>query len=124
MVAALPVKAQPTEDGVRTLLSRLEQAVQTGEPADYSELLLPAVSAAPASASRASNFTALEFRRGVTRVVIQERDRQDLPGTLPGNGYRLVVDAMIEYGDRGRVATWQLDIRRVDETEWLIADQE
>jgi hypothetical protein len=123
-ISAVPSAGQPTDDGVRGLLTRLEQALQSGEADSYSELLWPAVSAAPASASRAYNFTALEFRPGVTRVIVQERDRQDLPGTLPGNGYRLVVDAFVEYGDRARVATWQLDIRRVDETEWRIADQE
>ena len=123
-ISAVPAAGQPTDDGVRTLLTRLEQALQTGEADNYTELLLPAVSAAPASASRAYNFTALEFRSGVTRVIVLERDRQDLPGTLPGNGYRLVVDAFVEYGDRARVATWQLDIRRVDESEWRIADQE
>jgi hypothetical protein len=123
-LAALPARGQPEDDAVRRLLNRFEQALIGGNPASYSELLLPSVNATPASASRASNFTALEFRPGISRVVIHERDRQDLLGTLPGNGYRLFVDVFLEYGDRARIATWQIDVRRVDDNEWRIADQE
>ena len=35
-----------------------------------------------------------------------------LQGTLPGEGYRLVVEVFMETGPRGRIATWHLDIRR------------
>jgi hypothetical protein len=129
VVAALLVapaaRAQDPDDlAVRRLLDQFQQILQAGDQAAYTSLLLPAVTATPASASRASNFTALEFRGGATRAVIQERDRQPLPGTLPGNGYRIVVDTFVEYGDRARIATWQLDLRKVDAQEWLIADQE
>ena len=60
---------------------------------------------------------ALEFfdamvPQGITRVVVKERDRSALQGTLPGEGYRLVVEVFIETGPRGRIATWRLDIRR------------
>jgi hypothetical protein len=48
----------------------------------------------------------------MTRVVIQERDRSQLAGRLPGDGYRLVVDVFQEYGSRGRVSTWWLDLTR------------
>jgi hypothetical protein len=123
-VSSAAAQDPAVDAGIRRLLDRFEQTLQAGDAAEYSTLLVPAVTAAPASASRASNFTALEFRPGVTRVVIQERDRQGLAGSLPGNGYRLTVDAFVEYGDRARIATWQLDIRRVGEADWLIADQE
>ena len=60
---------------------------------------------------------ALEFfdamvPQGITRVVVKERDRSALQGTLPGEGYRLVVEVFMETGPRGRIATWRLDIRR------------
>ena len=31
---------------------------------------------------------------------------------LPGEGYHLVVEVFMETGPRGRIATWNLDIRR------------
>ena len=51
-----------------------------------------------------------------------------LAGSLPGHGYRLMVDVMAEFGSRARVATWRLDVKRTGaagtDTEWTIADQE
>ncbi len=103
---------------IRALLQRVEQAALRADPAAYLALL-----AGTADRNSATEFLADEFRPGATRVVIQERDRQALAGTLPGNGYSLTVDAFMEYGDRARVATWQLDIKRVDD-DWRIAGQE
>ena len=125
-LGALPLQAQPADEdaGIRRLLDRFETALRASDRNAFNQLLVPAVLATPAAASRASNFTALEFRQGATRAVIQERDRQALPGTLPGNGFRLMVDAFIEYGARARIATWQLDVRRANETDWLISDEE
>jgi hypothetical protein len=118
--SAPPSHAQDADDAaIRRLLDRLEKVVQSGEAGGYGDLLAPT-----ASTVRAANFTALEFRPGATRVVIQERDRQALPGTLRGNGYRLVVDALIEFGSSARIATWQLDLRKIDAAEWLVGDQE
>jgi hypothetical protein len=117
------VYAQPS-DGVRLMLTSLENALMTGRPESYNSLVVTNVLEAPASAARAASFAGSEFRAGATRVVIQERDRQNLVGTLAGNGFRLIVDAFVEYGNRARVATWQLDIRRVAADEWRILDQE
>ena len=36
------------------------------------------------------------------RRACSERDRQALPGTLPGDGYRLIVDVFAEFGRRAR----------------------
>ena len=77
-----------------------------------------------ANRERATTFTTLEFRPGSTRAVVIERDRQNLPGRRAGRGYRLMVDLFVEFGDRARAATWQLDIRKIDDVEWRIADQE
>ena len=64
---------------------------------------------------------------GVNRSVLQERDRIPLAGE-PGNGFRLMVDVMSEFGSRARVATWQLDVKRTGAAgapnEWTIANQE
>ena len=57
-------------------------------------------------------------------MVVLERDRQPLVGTLPGLGYQILVDAFFEYGDRARIASWQLDVKRIDDVEWRLADVE
>ena len=119
---ASPAPAQ--SDGVRMMLTAFENALVSGRSESYNNLLMPTILEAPASAARAASFAESEFRPGATRAVIQERDRQNLVGALAGNGFRLVVDAFVEYGDRARVATWQLDIRRVGEDDWKILDQE
>ena len=50
--------------------------------------------------------------QGITRVVVRNAIDRALQGTLPGEGYRLVVEVFMETGPRGRIATWRLDIRR------------
>ena len=56
------------------------------------------------SRERALDFAASELMPGVNRSVLQERDRMPLPGTPPGNGYRLMVDVMSPSSDRGRAS--------------------
>jgi hypothetical protein len=120
VLAPAQAALQANDDArVRTLLQRLEQAIRTGDPATYLNLLAPS-----ADRRRAENFLGVEIRPGVTRAVVIERDRQQLPGTLPGNGYRLMVDAFIEQGNRARIGTWQIDVKKIDDVEWRLADQE
>jgi Peptidase family M1 domain len=119
--AAAPAQNPPDSDGVRGLLQRLERIVAAGDrPAYAAELSETADSAA------ALEFAGTELAPGATRVVMRERDREALTGTLPGNGYRLSVDVFTEFGNRARNATWQLDVKRIgqggDEV-WRIADQ-
>ena len=65
---------------------------------------------------------------GITRAVIRERDRAPLEGTLPGDGYRLMIEIFTGRGSRARIDTWRLDIRRVptetSEDEWRVAGQQ
>ena len=120
-LGAAPLDAQPAPDdlGVRALLQQIEEAAQQGNPAAYTALL-----GAGANPSQAADFAAVEFVPGSTRVVIQERDRQRLNGVPPGEGFALTVDAFMEYGDRARIATWRIDIRKSSATDWRIAGQE
>jgi Peptidase family M1 domain len=115
--------SQQAPDGVTVLLRRFEQAIQNADAGAHLALL-----ADSADRTRATNFAGTELLPGATRVVIQERDRQPLPGTLPDNGYRLMVDAFAEYGGRARIATWLIDVKRVGTAgsaqEWAIADEE
>jgi len=110
-------------DGIRLLLARMERVLQTADGAGYVASL-----ADSADRNRARDFISSELLPGARRAVIQERDRQALAGTLPGNGYRLVVDTFADYGSRARAATWRLDVKRTGEPgtdrEWTIADEE
>ncbi len=117
-LAAAAVQAGPDDVKIRVLLQHVEQIAQRGDSGAYLELL-----AESADRKHASEFADLEFHPVPARVVIQERDRQPLPGTLPGNGYSLTVDTFMDYGGRGRVATWQLSVKRVED-DWRIAGQE
>src|SRR5262249_11076226 len=110
----------PQRYAARELLQRTEQIVQAGAPTSYSALL-----ADSADRERARSFAEFELAPGLTRAVIQERDRAPLAGALPGNGYQLIVDVFTEAGNRARVATWRLDLKRTrDDPTWRIADQE
>ena len=112
--------APPTDVRVRELLQQLEQAMQSGQTTRYLSLLSES-----ADRTAARDFADSEIAPGVTRVVIQERDREPLLGTLPGNGYRLLVDAFIESRARARVVTWRIDIRRPSDADpWRIVEQE
>ena len=108
-------------DGVRVLMQRLERTVQAGDAAAYAALL-----SETADRTAARDFATTELAAGATRVVIREREREPLAGTLPGNGYRLSVDVFTEFGNRARNSTWRLDVKRIgDERDesWRIADQ-
>jgi len=123
LCAAVPARAQQSDDGVRLLLERIERVVRAGDTAAYFALLADA-----ADRTRARDFAGSELMPGVSRSVLQERDRIPLAGAPPGNGYRLMVDVMAEFGSRARVATWQLDVKRTGvagtASEWTIADAE
>jgi hypothetical protein len=114
------VAVQADDEGrIRTLLAGVERTLRSNDRSGFQALLAPS-----ADATRAQNFITLEFRPGATRAVVIERDRQPLTGTLPGLGHRVLVDVFVEYGDRARIASWQLDLKRIDDVEWRVADTE
>jgi hypothetical protein len=108
-------------DPVAVLLGRIEAAVLDGKPERYLDLL-STLADRPAAAS----FVKAVATPGLTRVVIRERDRVDLAGTLPGEGYRLLVEVLRESGQQADVTTWRLDVRRRgnDVLDWGILSQE
>ena len=125
-LASVPSRTGVTRaqtDGVASLLRSLEHAVQSGDARVHRALL-----SETADAGAAAAFAAAEFPRGLTRVVLQERDRQPLTGTSPGSGHRLVVEAFEQSGDRARVATWQIDVKRAGglqlADDWRIAGEQ
>lgn len=113
----------PALDGIVRLLLKLEQIMQAGAPEAYLGLL-----SAVAIRDLARDASRELVVPGITRAVIRERDRAPLEGTLPGDGYRLMVEVLTERGMRARISTWRLDIRRVptdtNEDEWRIAGQQ
>jgi hypothetical protein len=119
------VRAQqpPPVDGIVRLLLRLEQVMQAGVPDAYMDLL-----SAVADRRFAGDASRQLISPGITRAVIRERDRAPLEGTLPGDGYRLMIEILVERGSRARIETWRLDIRRVptetSEDEWRVAGQQ
>ncbi len=122
----VPLRAAPPQrDGVALLLTRVEQVVKAGRPESYLQLL-----SAFADRAAAVEFSASVVRQGATRVVIRERDRAPLQGTLPGEGFELTVEAFVESGRRGWLSTWALSVKRIgrrgagaDDGEWVIAGQ-
>jgi hypothetical protein len=113
----------PPVDGIVRLLLRLEQLMQAGNPEAYLDLL-----SAVADRRLAADASRQLIAPGITRAVIRERDRAPLEGTLPGDGYRLMIEILAERGSRARIETWRLDIRRVptetSEDEWRVAGQQ
>lgn len=103
---ATPVFAQDN-DGIGALLHRLEQALPAGDPATLRPLLSPNV-APGVMDTFAPRLLAAPFRR----AVIQEREREPLDGALPGDGYRLTADLLLEDARTARIVTARLDVRR------------
>jgi len=93
-------------DGVRVLLSKVEAALGAGNRADFL-----AVSTLDPADGDVSAFLDRWFTPTTTRAVIAERDRQ----ALPDGGLRLVLEALTEAGNTGRLGTWILEIAPVSD---------
>ena len=114
----------PEELSLQAFLQALETSISTMDRARWIDLL-----SATADRDQAREFFDAMVPQGITRVVVKERDRFPLQGSLPGEGYRLVVEVFIETGPRGRIATWQVDIRRprgddIGRQPWRIVTQD
>ncbi len=109
--------ASPAAD-VDRLLNRLEQVVRDGDVVGYLDLV-----AGNANRARATEFARTELQPDATRAVVKERERIPFGAAEKPTGYRIVADVFAEYGNRGRVATWQLDLQDRD-GEFLIFDEQ
>jgi hypothetical protein len=120
-VLAQPQPVAETDDGIAGVLQRIEKALLDGKPDGYVALVAPG-----ANAEAATSFAQPLFKPGVTKATVRERDRQPLQGAVEGEGYRLLVEALIERGRAGRIVTWRLDLRRSreDDARWFISGQE
>jgi hypothetical protein len=125
-VRAAQAPQMPPPDPIAATLHQIELIVQNADTPGFVALLTR-----NADRNRARSFASSELLPGASRVVVQERDRQPLAGTLPGAGYRLILDVFAEHGSRARIATWRLDLKRTSEAsapgeadEWGIADED
>ncbi len=112
---------KPAADPAAALLARLEQVLREGSPDAYLELLTPG-----ADRPAAAEFAREVVLHGVTRAAVKERDRAGLPGVAPGDGARLLVEALLESGGQARLLTLQLDVGRTGpgaDAPWGIASQ-
>jgi hypothetical protein len=120
LMVGVDVRAQPAPapDDLQRLLVRIEQLVAAGDVFGYLDIV-----AGSANRARAIDFSRSEIQPGATRAVVKERDRIPFGSTTSPDGYRLVVDVFVEFGQRGREATWRLDVQRLGGV-WQIVDAE
>jgi hypothetical protein len=108
LAAAQPPEPPSAEDlSIQLFLQAVETAISTMDRQRWSGLL-----SATANKDDALEFFDSMIPKGITRAVVKERDRAPLFGTLPGDGFRLITEIFIETGPRGRITTWNLDIRK------------
>lgn len=123
--AQQPAASLPSDEdlSIQAFLQAIEQSISTTNRTAWLDLL----------SSNADRDAAIEFfdsmvPQGVTRAVVRERDRSDLMGALPGDGYRLLAEVLIETGTRGRIMTWKLDIRKPRDSNerqpWRLVSEE
>lgn len=115
-----PAADAPDDDATLQLfLRRLEPIILAADVEAFAALESPLGNQEDAIA-----FANAELAPGATRAVVQERERTTLTlSGIPGNVYGLTLDAFIEYGNRARVATWQLFLRRSGDS-WAIMRQQ
>ena len=109
---ALPAWAQQPaarddDQSIAVFLHAVESAIATNNREAWVGLLSP-----EADRGRLTEFFETMVPRGVTRAVVQERDRVPLGAGAPGEGYRIVAEVFFETGPLGRIASWRFDVRR------------
>jgi hypothetical protein len=118
LVPALPARAQaPVPDGVNTLLRRMEQILTSADRDAFSTLF------SNVPDFQVEQYAGQLFLDGAVRATVHERDRRDLEGAPPGDGYRVVIEVFVETRGRARILTTGLDIRRPpqgDVNSWRI----
>jgi peptidase M1-like protein len=97
-----------TADGVAQLLNRLEQLLQENNRDEFPSLL----STPEITGADAEQATDDLFSYETVRAAVKERDRTPLEGSLPGDGYSVIVEVMTETAARARVLTARFDVRR------------
>ena len=98
-------------DGVALLLLKIETAVGAGSASDFL-----ALSTLDPDDPNVRAFLDRWLVARTTRATVRERDR--LP--LDGGGVRLMVEALVEAGPEGRLATWTLEMAPAPDGTWRL----
>jgi len=101
VLVASTAAAQPAPEAPSPVVARLQAALATGSPDALEPLLSPNI-----DRGELDEFKARWITRGLTRVALKERERI----TVPSGGQQLVVEALLESGTSGRIATWRVDL--------------
>ncbi|MDP2389920.1 MAG: hypothetical protein Q8N52_06290, partial [Acidobacteriota bacterium] len=84
----VPARAPDAEElSLQNFREAVETAISTMDRNRWLALLSP-----NANREQSLEFFDAMVPHGITRVVVKERDRAPLPGALPGEGYRLVLE--------------------------------
>ena len=113
------------EEDLDAFVIRIQDALMAADGRAYRALFLPGEEALAAMVVNDA------YVPGATRVAVKERDRQHLKGSLPGEGFQLMLEIFTESGRRGRIASWRADVRlarisagRGGARAWRIVGQE
>ncbi|MBM3776949.1 MAG: M1 family metallopeptidase [Acidimicrobiia bacterium] len=101
-----PVRGQ-SDEGVARLLRQIGQVVAEGDRAEFADLVSPY--AAPALRSE---YEGRLFGGEAGPTSVRERTREHHYGSLPGDGYSLVIDVFTATPHTARIFTSTLDVRR------------
>ena len=103
-------------DGVSGMLRELERVLAAGDARGLSALLAP-------GANTSEELHTEWLQGGVTRAVVQERLRVEIPEVPKGLAYDVYVDVLNEFGRNARVGTWLIRMFRESSaaTEWRVA---
>lgn len=106
----------PPNDGVSRVMRELERVLAASDDRAYAALVT-------AGANTSEEFHDEWLQPGVTRAVVQERLRAEIPEVAKGLAYDVYVDVLTEYGRNARVGTWLVRVFRTsaDATDWRIA---
>lgn len=105
---AIPISAQTVEpDPVTPLVRKVEQALNKADSSALSALFASQVPAAVVD-----TFIGDLIIKGGVRATVRERERMQLEGAPPGDGYSLVVEFFIETTGKARILTTGMDMRR------------
>jgi Peptidase family M1 domain len=104
-------------DGVSKVLRQLEHVLEARDSPSYLAMLTPA-----ANDQTRDGFLADWVVPGITRAVVHERLRAPSQNIAAGAGFDLYVDVLAEFGRRGRVGTWLVELRRAAAADtWRIS---
>jgi hypothetical protein len=104
-------------DGVFLVMRELERVISTADAPGYAAMIT-------AGANTSPEFHDEWLQPGVTRAVVQERLRAEIPDVPSGLAYDVYADVLTEYGRNARVGTFLVRVFRPSSdaaANWRIA---